>query len=129
MDAAKWPSWSQRRPDQGFEGSDKIFRPLPHRPLPMTCGTGSDVSQFAVITDTERRCKMTIAGRCIAPTSASPTDTLATLPDEYVCCRYGCAQSPWAFFRGLYLADRCPCHQGPAPPFESLVKRCGNATR
>jgi alcohol dehydrogenase class IV len=70
-----------------FEGSDKIIRPLPPLVLcPTTCGTGSDVSQFAVINDTERRCKMTIMSRCVAPDiSLTDPDTLATLPDEYVC--------------------------------------------
>ncbi len=70
-----------------FEGSDKIIRPIPPLVLcPTTCGTGSDVSQFAIITDTKRRCKMTIMSRCIAPDiSLTDPDTLATLPDEYVC--------------------------------------------
>ena len=70
-----------------FEGSDKIIRPLPPLVLcPTTCGTGSDVSQFAIINDTERRCKMTIMSRCVAPDiSLTDPDTLATLPDEYVC--------------------------------------------
>ena len=50
-----------------FAGSDKIIRPLPPLVLcPTTCGTGSDVSQFAVINDTELRCKMTIMSRCVA---------------------------------------------------------------
>jgi alcohol dehydrogenase class IV len=70
-----------------FEGPDKIIRPLPPLVLcPTTCGTGSDVSQFAIITDTKRRCKMTIMSRCIAPDiSLTDPDTLMTLPDEYVC--------------------------------------------
>jgi len=70
-----------------FEGSDKIIRPIPPLVLcPTTCGTGSDVSQFAIITDTRRRCKMTIMSRCIAPDiSLTDPDTLTTLPDEYVC--------------------------------------------
>jgi alcohol dehydrogenase class IV len=70
-----------------FEGPDKIIRPLPPLVLcPTTCGTGSDVSQFAVINDTERRCKVTIMSRCVAPDiSLTDPDTLATLPDEYVC--------------------------------------------
>jgi alcohol dehydrogenase class IV len=70
-----------------FEGPDKIIRPLPPLVLcPTTCGTGSDVSQFAVITDTKRRAKMTIMSRCIAPDiSLTDPDTLSTLPDEYVC--------------------------------------------
>ena len=70
-----------------FEGPDKIIRPLPPLVLcPTTCGTGSDVSQFAIINDTERRCKMTIMSRCVAPDiSLTDPDTLVTLPDEYVC--------------------------------------------
>jgi alcohol dehydrogenase class IV len=70
-----------------FEGSDRINRPLPPLVLcPTTCGTGSDVSQFAIINDTERRCKMTIMSRCVAPDiSLTDPDTLKTLPEEYVC--------------------------------------------
>ncbi len=70
-----------------FEGPDKIFRPLPPLVLcPTTCGTGSDVSQFAIINDTERRCKLTIMSRCVAPDiSLTDPDTLETLPDEFVC--------------------------------------------
>ncbi|HEY6007260.1 MAG TPA: iron-containing alcohol dehydrogenase [Geobacteraceae bacterium] len=70
-----------------FEGSDKIFRPLPPLVLcPTTCGTGSDVSQFAIINDTERKCKITIMSRCVAPDiSLTDPDTLETLPDEFVC--------------------------------------------
>jgi alcohol dehydrogenase class IV len=53
---------------------------------PTTCGTGSDVSQFAIVTDSERRCKMTIMSRTVAPDiSLTDPDTLETLPDEFVC--------------------------------------------
>jgi alcohol dehydrogenase class IV len=70
-----------------YEGSDKIHRPLPPLVLcPTTCGTGSDVSQFAVVNDTEKHCKITIMSRCVAPDiSLTDPDTLETLPDEYVC--------------------------------------------
>jgi alcohol dehydrogenase class IV len=70
-----------------FEGTDRIIRPLPPMVLcPTTCGTGSDVSQFAIITDTERRCKLTIMSRCVAPDiSLTDPDTLSTLPEEYIC--------------------------------------------
>ncbi len=70
-----------------FEGPDKIFRPLPPLVLcPTTCGTGSDVSQFAIINDTDRKCKITIMSRCVAPDiSLTDPDTLETLPDEFVC--------------------------------------------
>jgi alcohol dehydrogenase class IV len=53
---------------------------------PTTCGTGSDVSQFVIVTDTDRRCKMTIMSRTVAPDiSLTDPDTLDTLPEEYVC--------------------------------------------
>jgi alcohol dehydrogenase class IV len=71
---------------QDFEGNDRIIRPLPPMVLcPTTCGTGSDVSQFAIITDTAQRCKLTIMSRCVAPDiSLTDPDTLKTLPEEYI---------------------------------------------
>jgi len=70
-----------------YEGCDKIHRPIPPLVLcPTTCGTGSDVSQFAIINDTVERRKFTIMSRCVAPDiSLSDPDTLETLPDEHVC--------------------------------------------
>ncbi|NOY12537.1 MAG: iron-containing alcohol dehydrogenase [Deltaproteobacteria bacterium] len=71
---------------QDYRGTDRIHCPLPPLVLcPTTCGTGSDVSQFAVINDTAEQCKFTIMSRCIAPDiSLTDPDTLETLPDEYV---------------------------------------------
>ncbi|MCF6179244.1 MAG: iron-containing alcohol dehydrogenase [Geopsychrobacter sp.] len=71
---------------QDYRGVDQIHRPLPPLVLcPTTCGTGSDVSQFAVINDTSERCKVTIMSRCVAPDiSLTDPDTLETLPDEYL---------------------------------------------
>lgn len=70
-----------------YAGNDKIHRPLPPIVLcPTTCGTGSDVSQFAIVNDSEERCKLTIMSRCVAPDiSLTDPDTLATLPEEHVC--------------------------------------------
>ena len=69
-----------------YEGPDRIIRPLPPLVLcPTTCGTGSDVSQFAIISDTEHRRKICIMSRCVAPyISLTDPDTLATLPDEFI---------------------------------------------
>ncbi|MBW6508077.1 MAG: iron-containing alcohol dehydrogenase [Desulfuromonadales bacterium] len=69
-----------------YRGSDKIHRPIPPLVLcPTTCGTGSDVSQFAVINDTEQLCKFTIMSRCIAPDiSLTDPETLLTLPQHHV---------------------------------------------
>jgi alcohol dehydrogenase len=59
-----------------YEGIDKVEHPIP--PLvavPSTGGSGADVSQFAVITDTARRRKMTLIGRALVP-DISITDPL-----------------------------------------------------
>ncbi len=51
-----------------YEGCNRITQPIP--PLvcaPTTAGTGADVTQFAIITDTERKMKMTILSRAIMP--------------------------------------------------------------
>ena len=66
-----------------YEGIDRIPRPIP--PLvavPTTAGTGADVSQFAVITDTTRMLKATLIGRTLVP-DISLTDprVLVTMPD------------------------------------------------
>jgi alcohol dehydrogenase len=67
-----------------FEGFDKVNRPIP--PIvaaPSTAGTGSDVSRFAVITDTTRRLKVTLVSHALTP-DISITDPrlLMTMPDE-----------------------------------------------
>jgi alcohol dehydrogenase class IV len=66
-----------------YEGIDRIPRPIP--PLvaaPTTAGTGADVSQFAVITDTRRGLKATLIGKTLVP-DISLTDPrlLVTMPD------------------------------------------------
>lgn len=66
-----------------YEGIDRIPRPVP--PLvaaPTTAGTGADVSQFAVITDTTRGLKATLIGKTLVP-DISLTDPclLVTMPD------------------------------------------------
>jgi alcohol dehydrogenase len=69
-----------------YAGTDLISRPLPPLVLcPTTCGTGSDVSQFVVVNDSQEKCKYTIMSRCVAPDiSLTDPDTLHTLPEEYV---------------------------------------------
>ena len=57
-----------------YEGVDKAQVPIP--PLvvvPSTSGTGADVSQFCIVTDTTRNTKITILGRALEPTSPSST--------------------------------------------------------
>lgn len=51
-----------------YEGVDKATVPIP--PLvvvPTTSGTGADVSQFCIVTDTARGTKITILGRALVP--------------------------------------------------------------
>jgi alcohol dehydrogenase class IV len=51
-----------------YEGVDKIKRPLPPMVvLPTTAGSGSEVSQFSIITDSTRKLKMTIISKSLIP--------------------------------------------------------------
>lgn len=59
---------ANEKPIDAFEGVDLVERPLP--PLfciPTTAGTGADVSQFAIITDTTRKVKMAVVSKAIVP--------------------------------------------------------------
>ena len=61
---------------QQYEGIDLLENPLP--PLivvPSTSGSGSEVSQFSIIADSERRIKMTIISKSLMP-DISITDPL-----------------------------------------------------
>ncbi|MEJ5299462.1 MAG: iron-containing alcohol dehydrogenase [Thermodesulforhabdaceae bacterium] len=69
-----------------YEGANKIHRPLPPMVfLPTTAGSGSDISQFAIITDTKRHVKMSIISRTLIP-NISIIDPLflQTKPKELV---------------------------------------------
>ena len=66
-----------------YEGVDKAHLPIP--PLvvvPSTSGTGADVSQFCIVTDTTRNTKITILGRSLVPdiTVIDPR-LLTTMPE------------------------------------------------
>lgn len=67
-----------------YAGVGTVPGPLPPTVMvPTTGGSGSDVSQFCVVTDTKRRLKATIGGRILMPDS-SVTDprTLTTVPAD-----------------------------------------------
>lgn len=67
-----------------FEGIDRIAHPIP--PLimmPTTSGTGADVSQFCIVTDTVRHTKITIMGRALVPdVSVIDPRLLETMPEH-----------------------------------------------
>jgi alcohol dehydrogenase class IV len=62
---------------------DQVLHPNP--PLlmiPTTSGTGADVSQFCIVTDTVRAVKVTIMGRALVPdTSITDPRLLTTMPE------------------------------------------------
>ena len=68
----------------GYAGVGRVTGPLPPTVMvPTTGGSGSDVSQFSVVTDTSRRTKITIGARALVP-DISVTDprTLLTVPHD-----------------------------------------------
>ncbi len=51
-----------------YEGANKVIRPLPPMIfMPSTAGSGSDTTQFCIITDVEREVKMSIISRSLVP--------------------------------------------------------------
>ena len=67
-----------------YAGVGKVTGPLPPTVMvPTTGGSGSDVSQFCVVTDTVRRLKVTIGARALVP-DISVTDprALTTVPHD-----------------------------------------------
>ncbi|MEU5842581.1 iron-containing alcohol dehydrogenase [Rhodococcus sp. NPDC047139] len=67
-----------------YEGVDRASLPIPPMVMvPSTSGTGADVSQFCVVTDTTRGSKITIIGRSLVPnlTVIDPR-LLTTMPDD-----------------------------------------------
>lgn len=66
-----------------YEGVDRMALPIPPLVMvPSTSGTGADVSQFCIVTDTRRNAKITILGRALVPdVSVVDPDLLVTMPD------------------------------------------------
>lgn len=68
-----------------YEGVDKILIPMP--PLiciPTTAGTSADVSQFAIINDTDRKTKIAIISKTIIPDVALIDPCTLSTTDAYL---------------------------------------------
>ncbi|MFC7343528.1 iron-containing alcohol dehydrogenase [Saccharopolyspora griseoalba] len=66
-----------------YEGVDQVVHPIPPLVMaPSTSGTGADVSQFAIVTDTAAATKITILSRTLVPEiSVVDPRLLITMPD------------------------------------------------
>lgn len=68
-----------------FEGADRV--PCPGPPLiciPTTAGSSADVSQFAIISDTQRRVKIAIISKTMVPDVALIDPVTTTTMDPYL---------------------------------------------
>ncbi len=88
LDAAKAIALLVNNPGsiEQYEGREKYQEPpLPVLAIPTTCGTGSEVTWVSVITQTERKFKMSIKGKGLFPRLALlDPDLLLTLPPSLI---------------------------------------------
>ncbi len=69
-----------------YEGLDMFENPICHLiAIPTTCGTGSEVTFWSVITDTNRHFKMSLGSpKCAATVALVDPDMVATLPASII---------------------------------------------
>ncbi len=73
-----------------YEGINKITHPLPPMLIaPSTAGAGSEVSQFAIIVDTERKLKMSIISKSLVPDIAIVDPDLLRTKDSKLAAATG----------------------------------------
>jgi len=73
-----------------YEGVDRVSQPVPPMVMvPSTSGTGADVSQFCIVTDTARRTKVTIIGRALVPDVTVIDPRLLTTMPEWLTAATG----------------------------------------
>lgn len=75
---------------QDYEGVNMIVTPLPPMVIvPSTAGAGSEVSQFTIIVDTERKLKMSIISRSLIPDIAIVDPELLKTKDAILAAATG----------------------------------------
>lgn len=75
---------------QDYEGVNMIVTPLPPMVIvPSTAGAGSEVSQFTIIVDTERKLKMSIISRSLIPDIAIVDPELLVTKDALLAAATG----------------------------------------
>ncbi len=73
-----------------YEGVDRVAAPIPPLVMvPTTAGTGADVSQFCIVTDTGRGTKITILGRSLVPDITVIDPRLLTTMPEWLSAATG----------------------------------------
>jgi 1,3-propanediol dehydrogenase len=73
-----------------YEGINNITRPLPPMVMvPTTAGAGSEVSQFTIIVDTERKLKMSIISKSLVPDIAIVDPELLRTKDSLLAAATG----------------------------------------
>lgn len=118
-----------------YEGANRVQRPLPPMVfITTTAGSGSDISQFCIITDVERSVKMSIITRTLVPNISivdpfiletktekliiqSAVDALAHAVEAYV----SCIASPFTEMQSLKAIDLILRHLGEAVQTRSLA--------
>ena len=79
---------SNRKSILDFEGVDQVSVPGPLLIcVPTTAGTSADLSQFAIITDTQRKVKISIISKTVVPdVSLLDPETTTTMDEELTAC-------------------------------------------
>lgn len=73
-----------------FEGADKVQYPLPPIvAVPTTAGSGAEVTQFTVITNTDRKMKMVIGSKSLVPDIALVDPSTLTTKDRELTANTG----------------------------------------
>lgn len=119
---------------QDYEGANRVRRPLPPMVfIPSTSGSGSDISQYAIITDMERGVKMSIISRTLVPNIsiidpliletktqelivASAFDAFCHAVESYV----STIASPFTEIHSLKAIELIKRHLGPAMESRSI---------